>query len=418
MKLARTISWRLLYSLLLLLLVPLALLYLLIELRRRGGGTRFLAQRLGFAYRQLTADSIVFHCASVGEVNTIKPLVAKLTQSLDLTIIITTNTPTAAAQVASIPKVEHAYLPLDYAYLVRRFLNAVKPRKIFIVETELWANLYRQAHNRNIPLYIINGRLSRKTLAKKSLYGLFALSLNKVTAVYARSHQDSAAFKSIAPNIKVEEMGNLKWNKAVFDANIQLETARQYIIAASTHHNEELQLALEWREQLPKSQFAGQNYLLVIAPRHAERGKVLAEQLKNSGFTVARRSQKQPINAKTEVYLADTTGELAALMAGAEIVFVGGSLIAHGGQNIIEPASLGKRIVCGMHMQNFSAEIDRLNALGIALQVPSAKQAVASLLADAKRPLPRRAVQELEQIFANCQRAIDYYCALISNNST
>lgn len=384
------------YLLLLALLLPVLLGYTLWQ-GWRAGCAGYLRGRLGGGTCG-TGKVIWLHAASVGEVNAALPLLERLLTLGPL--LVTTTTPSGAARARQLlgERVQHALLPLDYPFAVRRFLKCWQPRCALIMETELWPNLYRHCAQQAIPLLIINGRLSRRTLGAGAwLRALYRDTLQHTRIVLARSETDAKGFRELgAPHCEV--IGNIKFAAAPSAAQLQpLSLPRPFVLAASTRDGEEALLLQAWqtlRDQdlaLP---------LLVIAPRHPQRRETILRAL--SGETVALRSRGEPITPQTTIYLADTFGELANLMLTAELVFVGGSLVNKGGQNLLEPAALGKAILFGPHMENFRDEAETLLNAGAAIQVetPSAlAEALAALLREPERSrqLGKNAQQEIEQ---------------------
>jgi len=347
--------------------LPLAILTVGQALRR--GGWRYAMQRLGWSYPRFTQRPIWLHAASVGEVIAALPLIERL-QARDskTAILITTTTPTGAAVAAArlSTRVTHVYLPIDWRGAVRRFLRTTQPRCALIMETELWPNLYHRCNAAGIPLVLVNGRLSARTLrAGTWMRSVYRATLAKVDAVLARSETDGAAFIELGtPAPRVIVVGNIKFSTGAAAPDIApIIFDRPYLLAASTHHDEEVQLARLWQN------LAHKQHLLVIAPRHPQRAKAILQQLATLKLNVAVRSRGDAVTAHTEVYLADTLGELPALISGAALVFMGGSLVPVGGHNILEPARAGKAILFGPYMRNFADEARALLAAGAAVQV-------------------------------------------------
>jgi 3-deoxy-D-manno-octulosonic-acid transferase len=351
----------------------------------RDGGGAYLHQRYGFS-PDVAAGSVCIHCASVGEVAAAAPLLRELDTHGIGPLVVSTSTPTgqkrARAQApAGTPVV---YLPLDRPGPVRRFLERLRPRAALIVETELWPHLFAGLAKRGVPIVLINGRLSARTLAAPAWWRRTAAwCLARVTRVLARSETDRASFETLgADPARLETVGNLKLAAPADARHDPVDLGARFVVAASTHDDEELQLARAWAEAGPA------DCLLALAPRHPERGAALARTLEQAGFTVQRRSQGERATAPPALYLADTLGELNGLIAGAEVVIMGGSLIAHGGQNVLEPARAARAIVTGPHMENFADETARLEAAGALLRCSDAAAVVATtaaLLADAGR---------------------------------
>ena len=335
----------------------------------RRGGWRYARQRLGWAYPRLTQRPLWLHAASVGEVIAAQALIERLRARYpDAMLLVTTATATGAAIAAArLPSgVMHAYLPIDWPGAVRRFLRATQPHCALIMETEVWPNLYHRCKTAGIPLVIINGRLSARTLRTGSwMRSVYRATLAQVDAVLARSETDRAAFVELgAPAQRVTVVGNIKFSASAAGQDIvPTNFSRPYLLAASTHHDEELQLARLWQNLAPEK------HLLVIAPRHPQRAKKILEQLATLQLNVAMRSRGDPVTAQTDVYLADTLGELSALISGAAMVFMGGSLVPVGGHNILEPARAGKAMIFGPYMRNFADEARALLAADAAVQV-------------------------------------------------
>ncbi len=359
--------WR--YRFVLAILAPALIVYLgWLAIRNRDW--RFFYQRLGLtpANTAQTRD-IWFHAVSVGEVHAVAPLLAEIHErNPNLAILLTTSTPTGATAAIRIlgERIQHAYLPIDWRWAMQRLLRATQPNCVFIVETELWPNLYALCARQGIPLTIINGRLSSRTLkAKPWLLNVYRQTLDNARLVLARSETDADRFRQIGcPTNKLKVIGNLKF-AASADAPeaTPINLNRPYVLAASTHEDEEKQLTKMWLA----NDFA--DHLLVIVPRHPLRLPAILKQLTILTTQVAVRSRNDPVTAQTHIYLADTFGELAGFMCGAELVFMGGSLVPHGGQNIIEPARLGKAVLFGPYMHNFEDEVRLLIEDQAAIQV-------------------------------------------------
>jgi len=308
---------------------------------------RFAKQRLGFAYNVQSASPLWIHCASVGEVTAALPLIRRLSSDFPKqNIVISTTTPTGAETIhrENLPNAEHIYLPVDFKSAVNRAVNAIQPSALILMETELWPHLVNGVRDREIPVVMVNARLSAKTV------------------------------------------GSPAWIKPLYSqmlqANLSCDIACPFWLAASTHENEEAQLCTA----LEKFHHC-RNTLLVIAPRHPVRSEKIQEMLKKSGVNFAVRSKDQTINPDTQVYLADQLGELKMWLAHAEVVFMGGSLVPVGGHNLLEPAAASVSMVTGPHLQNVSEEAELLLAAGALYKAADADdvlQRIELLLADSE----------------------------------
>lgn len=338
-----------------LLSIPLLAYTLWLAFRNRD--ISYLKQRYGYFPRPMQQADLWFHAASVGEVIAVLPLLAALREKHpDKRIVLTTFTPTGAALARKkLPAgVAHYYLPLDYEYAVTRLLDGLRPHCCIIMETEIWPHLHQHCFNRGIPVIIINGRLSGKTIrARGWVRHLLGRSIEFAWFILARSETDRRRFLELYnAEEKIRVLGNLKF--AITDATPPdaIDLGKPYILAASTHDDEEIRLARMWQGLDVHSHY------LVIAPRHPHRSAKIVRQLQAAGITPALRSKQQAPDTASGIYLADTFGELGQFIAGAEFVFMGGSLVEAGGHNILEVGAQGKAVIFGPHMENFRDEHD------------------------------------------------------------
>ena len=336
------------------------------------------------SYRQSPPGRTVWlHAVSVGEVNAAAPLVDALRRSRpDLRLLITTITPTGSARVEALwrGEVDHVYLPYDLPGAVSRFLVHHAPHAALIMETELWPNLLFACRDRGIPVFIVNGRLSERSLrGYRVLAPLVSRVVRTLRAIGAQSVADGERFVQLgALPAQVVDTGNLKFDVVVpedLDAFARrchgMRARRPTWIAASTHEEEEVavvQMHRALRRMHP-------DILLLWAPRHPERFRHAADIARNSGFQVSTRSRAQFPGADDDVFVIDTLGELVGFYACADVAFVGGSLQAVGGHNLLEPAATSTAIVTGPHLHNF-AEIARRLSDAEALRVGDDMQAV------------------------------------------
>lgn len=380
-----TPPWR--YRLLVRLLSPLLLGYTAWR-ALKDGGWRYWWERLG-VYRRSdsrpdqaeSSDSLWVHAASVGEVITVLPLIeAWQSASPRADILLTTGTPTGAAivQEQAIEGLRHQYLPVDFAGATDRFVAQLQARRGWIVETEIWPWLYARCEQRGIALTIVNGRLSERTSTQAD--GLMGSSYRQALSavhVLARSQADVDNFLVLgAPATQVQLAGNLKHAHTASGQTHPRPVDRAYVLAASTHNDEELQLARAW---------AGidTSLLLVIVPRHPERGSSLSKELTQLGISVSRRAVGEQPAETDRLYLADTLGEMQVWYQHATACFVGGSLIPRGGHNMLEPARHACPTVVGPHTDNF-ADIMRMMTEANAIEVVQSAEEVVQFLA---RPL-------------------------------
>ncbi|MBX2824129.1 MAG: hypothetical protein KTR33_05320 [Gammaproteobacteria bacterium] len=370
--------WR--YRLLLAALSPLLMLHALWR-SFKDGGRIYLQQRLGFNLPKINDGALWVHAASVGEVQTATPLIQALGEQYpDTQFLLTTTTPTGYSTLLRL-HADHAYvayLPIDFVTSIRRFYKHLNPTAGIIIETEIWPNLY---HLSPVPIAIVNGRLSSRTLRAAQSWGhtVYKQTLQIPELIATRSDTDTTGFISIgASSLSTRTVGNLKFANAADASEALLPLCeRPYCLLASTHDDEELQLTRVWFQQR-------RSELLVIAPRHPERRSAILRQLRpllqGSDQRIAVRSQNDPIDKNTVIYLADTFGELPNWYAHARAVFIGGSLIERGGHNMLEAAAVGKAVVCGPHTFNFSEEVAALRQHAAMLTGATATECIQNLI--------------------------------------
>ncbi len=325
----------------------------------------FLA-RLGMLPKELKLDRPIWiHAVSVGEVMSIKKMLEELRLAYPgKKFVISTVTPTGNKIARGIAKAEDlvTYLPLDLSFIVRPVIDKINPCLFIIAETEIWPNLISCLYKKNIPVMIVNARISGRSFkGYLSVKYLLRPILEKINQCCAQSETDAQRLLCLGVNKdKLRITGNLKFDslisgKAGVDcrAKLRLMPKEKLFIAASTHPGEEeiiLAAFTRLKEGAP-------DLRLLIAPRHPERSPQICELVKKSGFWPRRTGSldKEESDRQEDetVFILDTIGELIGFYAIADIVFVGGSLVKKGGQNILEPASLGKPVLFGPYMFNF-----------------------------------------------------------------
>jgi 3-deoxy-D-manno-octulosonic-acid transferase len=357
-----------------------------------------LAERRGEAGEPRPDGPLIWvHGASVGEMLAVVPLIERL-RARDFAVLVTTGTVTSAALAEHrLPEgALHQFIPLDAPRYVGRFLDHWRPDLALFVESDLWPNLILETGRRRIAMIMVNGRLSERSFRRwRRVPNVIAALLSRFDLCLTQSAADTERYGALgAP--RVRSTGNLKLDvpaPPVNDATLrQLKLTigiRPVIAAASTHDGEEIAVISAHRRLRAKHPAL----LTVIAPRHPQRGEAIAESAKVAGLTVGLRSRGDEPKQNIDVYIADTLGELGLIYRLAPIVFMGGSLISHGGQNPIEALRLGAAVVHGPHVSNF-AEIYRTlddtggakriddeealtRELGEWLRSPSARSAVA-----------------------------------------
>jgi 3-deoxy-D-manno-octulosonic-acid transferase len=372
---------RSLYTLLLYLATPMVLLYLFLRGLRDREYLRRWPERFGHFAAPGSSGGIVVHAVSMGEVNAASVMVQELRRRYpDEPLCLTTLTPTGSARVRELfgDGVFHVYAPLDLPGSVRRFLGRVRPRLLIIMETEIWPNLYHQAAASDVPILIANARISQRSISGyRRLRRLTAAALANVSRFAAQSQQDAERLIEIgAAAERVEVSGNMKFDVRMAPSlaeqgeamRVAWGTQRVVLVAGSTHEDDEKPLLEAFSRLLPTFPDA----LLIVVPRHPERFARAALLARQAGLRVGLRSEGISCPAETQCFVVDAMGELTHFYAAADVAFVGGSLDATGGHNVLEPAALSKPVLVGPHTANFEDITRQLLEAGAALRVADA----------------------------------------------
>ena len=352
------------------------------------------------------ADLIV-HVASIGEVNAVAPLLNLILERRPgLTILLSVNTPSGrrTAEKLFAGRVRIHYMPIDWHWLAYRYLARVNPDCVLIMETEIWPNFYEYCFYKGIPHCIINARLSQRSLqVPRFVFQWMSKVIQETTAILARSDEDAQRYIKLGARPEyVNVIGNLKYAAKPATSVAPLELHRPYVLLASSRDGEEKPMVQTWLSVCETTQYTEKPFL-VIVPRHIHRLNTILADLKDVTSHVAVRSRDETIEATTDVYIADTFGELTSFMADAELVIMGGSFAPFGGQNIIEVAHAKKAVVFGPHMDNFELEARQFIEADAAVQVAdqlALKDALHALLNDPVR---------VQQLGDNGARLIEQY---------
>lgn len=387
-------------------------------------------ERLGHASRPRPPGVLIWlHAASVGETNAVLPLMAALRRrNPACRFLLTTGTVTSAAiaEKRLSPDDIHQYAPLDVPAYIARFLDHWRPDLAALTESEIWPNTILAASERDIPLALVNARMSdrshrrwrRYRRSARALFGRFRLILAQNNRLARRFRELGGRDVHITGNLKVDAPPLPVDSAALETLKTNIGT-RPILLAASTHPGEETILFEAFailRKTLPDA-------LFIIVPRHPERGADVASQAAASGFNTARRSTNEPITAATQVYIADTLGELGLFYSLSDVAFIGGSLIPHGGQNPLEAIHLDTPVISGPHFENFAdayRELIRRKAVRIAPDAPILAQTALDLLLDdnVRKTLTLKARSAMSEMIGALEATTDALASLLPEVST
>ena len=394
---------RTLYTLLFYSALPLVLFRLYWRGRTAPQYRQRWRERLGYYQTSALTETAWIHAVSVGETEAAAPLVRLLqAHHPHIRILVTTTTPTGSERVVKLlgDSVEHVYLPYDLPAVTARFFQHFQPQIAIFMEKEIWPNLFHGCAQRQIPLFIVNARLSaRSSRAYQKIPGLIKPALACLTHIATQTADDRSNFIRIgAQPEQVSVLGNIK-----FDIHIDAQTiaagqalknslfsGRFVWLAGSSHQGEEavfLDVYRQLKAQIPA-------LLLVLAPRHPERFQPVKALCVDQHLSVAQRSANQPVTADCDVYLADSMGELKMLYAAADLAFVAGSIKPVGGHNVLEPAATGTPVLFGPHMFNFKEIAERMLAANAARQCADQTAIADAILQLYRNPEARRMMTE------------------------
>lgn len=414
-----------LYRIFICLATPFILILLFIRKKKGKEDPRRFPERLG---RKLpsrpTGKLIWMHGASVGECLSMQPLIKKLLETdSKLHIMVTSGTVTSAELMAKrLPeRAFHAYIPVDFATAARRFMRHFHPDAVLWFESEFWPNLLSEIHQAGIPLVLLNGRISDHSFQRwqrfpriiRAILGLF-------TFVFGQTQEDARRLQVLGAADTVC-VGNLKYAAppAPFSQE-QLDTLLNQIgkrpcwVGGSTHSDEEAQMADVHARLL--ADFP--DLLTISAPRHPNRREVVEKAFADRGLKVAIRSRGEQITPDTQVYLADTLGEMGLIYRLASIVFVGGSLVKFGGQNMLEPMRLGRLVFIGPHAFNFREIVARGKGAHALIEVADKEALYQQLLFYLKNPDQQTPIKAAAEVLACSEMAVlDRVCNVLKERS-
>jgi len=335
---------------------------------------RFLEKFCIYSKRFKIRKTIWLHGSSVGEILSVIPIINVLEKNKKIKKIILTSSTTSSALIFSkykFKKTTHIYFPIDTNYLTKKFIKYWKPQIALFIDSEIWPNMFNNLKINNIPIILLNGRITKKSFKRWMKFPYFAKkNFSKISLAMPQNNETSKYLKTLGVK-KIKIVGNLKYfgqSKKFLDKNTKkLFKNRLIFCAASTHYNEELFIGKIHKELKLKYN----NLLTILIPRHANRSNSIANELENIGLKIITRSSKQKISKNTDIYIADTYGETSKFYGLSNITFLGGSLVPHGGQNPLEPARMGSYILHGPNIQNFKEVYNMLSKLKISSKINS-----------------------------------------------
>lgn len=428
---------RYLYSFFWWLALPFVLLRIYWRGRREPGYRQHIPERLGFyPTTATTAQRLWIHAVSVGETRAAEPLIRALMADFpNSRILLTCMTPTGRETGAELfaneiqaGKLIQSFLPYDTGFMMSRFIRHFRPALCVLMETEIWPNLIHQCANHQVPLALVNARLSERSLRKgKKFRSIMEEAARGFSAVAAQTQTDAARLSEFGAN-RITVTGSVKFDVRLPEDKLQKGRqlrhaigSRPILMCASTRLGEEPQL-------LNALSLLREDALLLLVPRHPQRFNEVAQMIEEHGIPLLRRSTLddgflERIPSETRVLLGDSMGEMFMYYAACDLTFIGGSLEKLGGQNLIEPCAVGKPVLIGPHTFNFEAITEDAIKAGAAIRIQSAKELMEQandLLSDTdkRQSMGQSARQFAEQQHGATERTVQLLAPLIKKNQT
>ena len=362
---------------------PLIIIYRLIK--KKENLVRFKEKFCFFTRKRGPGKLIWFHGSSVGEIISVIPLIEKLENEKSIKKILLTSSTLSSSNIIKkfkFKKTIHQFFPIDGNYFSKKFLEYWKPSAVFFIESEIWPNFILNIKKNNIPLILLNARITKKTYKRWKKISKFSQIIFSSFDIALVQNNETKRYLNLLGLKKMKFLGNLKFSETknktnkIYKRNLKsFFKSKKIWCASSTHYDEELQ-CVKVHKKLKKN---FKNLLTVIIPRHINRVESIINEIKSLDLNVHVHSSKNKIQNNTEIYLVDTYGETENFFRFCKTVFLGGSLIKHGGQNPLEPARQGCKILHGPNIDNFKEIYNLLDKYKISTKVINSNKLLSSL---------------------------------------
>ncbi len=361
------------------LLSPIIILFRLIK--KKEDLKRFKEKFCYFSEKKNSGKLVWFHGASVGELQSIVPLLEILEKNNKIKkILITSNTLSSSKilQKLNLKKVSHQFFPIDTNFHTKKFLNYWNPSSAFFIDSEIWPNMYLNLKKNNIPIILLNGRITPKSFSRWMIFSQFSKKIFNNFSLCLTADKKSKKYLSKLGAKKIKFYGNLKYSQSESEKIILNKTLKKIILskktwcASSTHHTEE-KFCGQVHKQLRKKY---KNLLTIIIPRHIDRVDSIENELSKLNLKVHIHGSKNKVGNNTDIYLVDAYGKTKSFYNFCKNIFLGGSLVNHGGQNPLEATRYGCNILHGPNTQNFTEIYNFLNQNKISIKINSQKQLI------------------------------------------
>tara|TARA_Y100000590_G_scaffold396897_1_gene478033 strand:+ start:440 stop:1675 length:1236 start_codon:yes stop_codon:yes gene_type:complete len=347
-------------------------------LLKKENPKRFKEKYCSFDKKPKNGKTVWIHAASVGEIRSIIPIVKKYEKNKNIKQILITSVTLSSSLLFSkykFKKTIHQFFPIDTNYFSSKFIKYWKPSVSLFVDSEIWPNMILNLYKRKIPIIILNARITKKSFQRWRHFPRFSKNIfNKISMAIPQNFESLKYLKILGVK-NIKKVNNLKFygEKLIKTNNLNLRNKfsnRDVWCAASTHEGEELSIIKIHK----KIKLKNKNLLSIIIPRHVDRKDLIINILNEHNLTYVTHSSKKKINKNTDIYLVDTYGEALDFFNLTKLVFMGGSLVKHGGQNPLEPARLGNFIIHGPNIDNFKEVYKLINKLGLSVKINKSRQ--------------------------------------------
>ena len=337
---------------------------------------RFKEKFCFFSKKNFTDEVVWFHGASVGEIQSIIPIIKKFEKEKKIKRILITSSTISSSYVLSkykFKKITHQFYPFDLNIFTKLFINYWKPRIAIFIESEIWPNMYNNLHKKKIPLLLLNARITKKSFNRWKYLQIFSKKVFEKINVALPQNAETKKYLKLLGVKDIKVAGNLKFfgtGESSYDSKLKKKFYKKTILcAASTHQGEELIIGKVHRELKNKIK----NLITIIIPRHIERKNEITNELSSIYLNTELHTSSKFLKKNTDIYIVDTYGDTSKFYMLSKLSFVGGSLVNHGGQNPLEPAREGNYILYGKHVENFKEVYHMLEKLKIATKINSIK---------------------------------------------
>ena len=353
-------------------------------LKKKEHPKRFWEKFCFFSKKKINGKILWFHGASVGELQSIVPLLEKLVKNKKIKkILITSNTLSSSNVIQNFKskKIIHQFFPIDTNFHTKKFIEYWNPGAVFFIDSEIWPNMIKNLHEKRIPFGLLNGRITKKSFKRWMNFPNFSKSIfSKFSICLSSSHESKIYLKKLGSK-KVKLLGNLKFSqseneKLRFDTKLRkFIKSKKVWCASSTHKTEEEFCGVVHKKLKTKYK----NLLTIIIPRHIERAKKIENELKNLGLKIHLHEPKSQINNNTDIYIVNAYGKTKSFYNNCKNIFLGGSLVKHGGQNPLEATRYGCNILHGPNIDNFKEIYNFLKIKKVSKRINNQKDMIYSL---------------------------------------